>query len=669
MTVVTTSKDEHIEFFRANGFNPFPMKSKTKEADNRYDASRTKKNQPIEENENYGITPLPDSGTLILDFDDKERFREFAEETAKKYMVSETGKGWHIPLKNVTGHIRKGRLFDFKISSDKPKIEIQSSDQYVVGIGSTIYHDKLEEMITYTNVGTMEIQDANGTDIHQLIDDLEQRFNVATQKELGTGSTQYLRDNFKKGIPPSEGQSNNYFHQSPRVCLTENKTIEEAEKVIREIYDKWNPRTPKRAWSNVLYKIKEVYDNPDKFIISKGRPKGNSSEIDRTQIALEILQERKLYSDKESHEIFENKDGFLEPINHTLKSDLFSRFPQLTKADNDDILFKLESGAEDIPKTNLDLIVFNNGTFDNRIGTTIETNELADMGFREYGYLEKTKENEPTEYMKILYSDTPYDHHKRINAGLKAIFRNRVDSRISIIYGESGVGKSTPLNILCELLGEQYAVNVNLEDFLADRATKSMVNGKRLLNINDIPETWKDFTAIKTITGERSLNIREFNKKGKVTANKLKIWASGNYLPEIKPSEKDPMYSRRLSLVHNIGKQKIDDSSFPEKIIKEEGEKIISWILNLADKECEYEDKITVKQEWEGIASPEVGYLVTNYDNTAYENRITVMEIIKDCLLFSGHKVDIVKMIKSLKSLGYVIKDNTVTNIIKKETS
>ena len=45
--------------------------------------------------------------------------------------------------------------------------------------------------------------------------------------------------------------------------------------------------------------------------------------------------------------------------------------------------------------------MFNNGTFDNRIGTTIETNELADMGFREYGYLEKTKENEPTEYMKI----------------------------------------------------------------------------------------------------------------------------------------------------------------------------------------------------------------------------------------------------------------------------
>jgi len=286
------------------------------------------------------------------------------------------------------------------------------------------------------------------------------------------------------------------------------------------------------------------------------------------------------------------------------------------------------------------------------------------MGFREYGYLEKTKENEPTEYMKILYSDTPTDHHKRINAGLKAIFRNRVDSRISIIYGESGVGKSTPLNILCELLGEQYAVNVNLEDFLADRATKSMVNGKRLLNINDIPETWKDFTAIKTITGERSLNIREFNKKGKVTANKLKIWASGNYLAKIPEFEQDAMYTRRLSLIHNIRKEAHpEDPTFAERIVKDEGEKIVSWVLNFSDEECQYEDKETVKTEWEETASPEIAFLNKYYQLSNVTNEISVMKIVKNFQEKYQQRISIEQMAKTLKTMGYAVRSNIISNI------
>ena len=301
------------------------------------------------------------------------------------------------------------------------------------------------------------------------------------KKNLETGSTQYLRDRFKEGKPPSANQSNDYFHQAPRVCLTDGDSIEEAGKKIRVIYDKWKESSiySGRPWSNVFAKIKEVYADPDKFIIRKGAPKKESDE-DATQIVLDMLRDRKLFSNPETHEIFENKDGFLELINHKLKKELFSRFPALTKSVYDEILFKLESGAEDIPETNLDLIVFKNGTLDRKIGTTIETDELADMGFRQYGFLEKIKENEPTEFMKLVYSDTPTDHHKRINAGLKAIFRNRVDSRISIIYGASGVGKSTPLNILCDLLGEQYAMNVTLDDFLADRATRAMVAGEKI---------------------------------------------------------------------------------------------------------------------------------------------------------------------------------------------
>jgi len=677
MTVVTTPKEEHIEFFRANGFNCFPITKNwnpdnPKAGDNRWKGRETKKNLPIGEDDNYGFTPFPDSQNLIIDLDDKERFREYAEGMiAEGYMVIETGQGWHIPIKNILGNLKKVRLFDFAVSSKKPKIELLTADQFAMGAGSTIYHDKLEEMVTYTNVGSMKTYDGNGKEIHAFTDYLEQKFKLATTKKAQTGSTKYLRERFKDNEIPLKGSSNDYFHQSSRVCLTDDLTREEAFTRIEKIYDRWakSEQYSVRPWSNIEAKINEVYDDPDKFRITKGRPKGESSGIDRTQIALGILESRELYSDKSMHDIFENKNGFLELLNDNLKSDLFSQYPTLTKADNDDILFKLESGAKDIPETNLDLYVFKNGVLDKRVGTTIETDELADMGFSEYDYLEKTKENEPTEFMKILYDDTDEKYHKRINAGLRSVLSNRMDSRISIIYGDSGVGKSTPLDILCEVLGEQYATNVDLDTFLEDRATKSMVNGKRLLNINDIPETWKNFTAIKVITGERKLNIREFNKKGKVTPNKLKIWASGNYLPEIPTREKDPMYKRRLSVIHNTGEQKKEDDTFAEIIIKEEGEKIISWILNLSDEECEYEDPATVKEEWEGIASPEAVYLKANYEPSSSESWVTVMELIKKCLLFSGNEVGIEKMKKTMKSLGYVIKDNTVKNIQDKTNS
>ena len=88
----------------------------------------------------------------------------------------------------------------------------------------------------------------------------------------------------------------------------------------------------------------------------------------------------------------EFKPCFEQKAPKSLKSDLYAKFPELTKADYDDILFKLESGAEDTPETNLDLYVFKNGVLDKRVGTTIETDELADMGFPEYDYLDKTEE-------------------------------------------------------------------------------------------------------------------------------------------------------------------------------------------------------------------------------------------------------------------------------------
>jgi len=171
---------------------------------------------------------------------------------------------------------------------------------------------------------------------------------------------------------------------------------------------------------------------------------------------------------------------------------------------------------------------------------------------------------------------------------------------------------------------------------------------------------------LKNITGEAQTNIRKFNRDVKITANKIKIFASANYLPEIKKSEKNAMYTARLSLIHNTRTEPYkEDASFAERIVKDEGEKIVSYILNLSDEECDYEDSETVRKEWEEQSSPEVNWLDANYKPCTETKKRTVIEIINEHNLTGGSDkvVSLDQMIKSLKSLGYSVKENVIQNI------
>jgi len=163
------SKEEYIKFLRREGFNCFPIPEKQKEADYRYKASRTIENQPISKAENYGYIPIKGKGTAIIDIDSKEKYREFAENTIKAgFMVVETGKGWHIPVKGLLGNISKIELFNYKFQ-DKKIVEIQGIDHYCIGIGSEIFHNELKEKIIYENKGSLKIWSAEDKDFHNFV--------------------------------------------------------------------------------------------------------------------------------------------------------------------------------------------------------------------------------------------------------------------------------------------------------------------------------------------------------------------------------------------------------------------------------------------------------------------------------------------------------------------
>lgn len=670
MTIQISQKEHYIDLFRRNGFNCFPIPENQKVADHRYQAAKTRLNQPIREKENYGYIPIMGTGNAIIDLDHKERYRSFAEHMINKgYMVIETPHGWHIPVTGLNGNVTKIELFDYSIQ-DKKIIEIQGTKHYCVGAYSKIL-DSENQCIFYENKGTEKIWNAHQKDFHNFVDELCIQCKVEPRKKSSRSSYKSMRDRFLKGLIPTTGTSNDYFFQAAKQCNSDGLSQTEALDKIKSVYDKWiiSDQFSNRPISNIEAKIQEVYEK--NLRVEEGRPTGSTIGLDRTGLAQEIIAQRKLYSDVETNEIFENKQGFLERINDNLKRELVTQYPQIELSDYNAILFKLVGLAEKIPDTNKERIVFKNGVYDKVSKSLIESDDLADMGFQDYNYLESTEENKPTKFLKIMFDNVNKSEHKRINAGLRATLSNYLDPKISVLHGAAGVGKSTPLLILVKTLGV-YAMAVELDQLLQDRFIRAKIKGKRLLVLQDLPQDWKDFTQIKTMTGEQVKSERGFMQDMKSFDNKLKIWASGNYLSKIPSKEKNAMYSRRLSLIHNTKTESYDENpSLVDDIVKEEGEKIISWILNLTDKECQYEDSKTVRKEWEDLASPEIKFLQDNFELSGETNDVPIMKIIHYFMEKTGKFIDIPQMSEALQSQGYVIKYNIIKNlsqIIKKTT-
>ena len=655
-----------IPLFKDNGFICFPIPHHKKIADYRYKAAKTDQNQTILDSENYGVIATEKGHNMIIDFDDKERYRAFCQSMIDKgYMVIESPHGWHLPVIGVNGIVSKMEFFDYTVQQTKI-IEIQGFDHYAVGAGSIVEGEEKDGekglLLEYKNVGSEKIWDACGKDFHEIINDICRQCNV-TAKDKPRSTLQNYRIRFKKGIPPSKGTSNDYFFQAVLQCNTDGLDEDQALAKIENVYKKWvaTPEFSSRPWSNIEAKIREVYDN--KLTLSVGRPKG--STLDRTLIAQTMLNDRKLYSDTDSHEIFENKNGFLEKINDILKKEIYDLHPEIEPADYSSILFKLESGAENMPVTNKNLTVFKNGVFNKIDKTLLESEEVADMGFKDYDYLPPSIDNIPIKFVSIMFDNVPEHEHPRIKVALRSVLSNYLDPKISVTHGQSGVGKSTGLVILAIILKE-YALTLELDQLLTDKFIKAKTKNKRLLVLQDMPETYKDFTSIKALTGEQQKSERGFMQDMTTFDNKLKIWGSANYLAKIPEKEKNAMYSRRLSLIHN--KRELpypEDATLVDRVVKDEGEKIISWILNLVDDECQYEDSITVRREWENLSSPEIEYLERYWEinTTTEDSSISVMRVKKNFEEKYQMAISLKQFVEALEEQGYVIKFNVIKNI------
>lgn len=670
---MTSSKERYIKLFRDHGFNCFPIPSypddhaNPKSADSRYKAVRTIPNQVISPEENYGVIPLQDGGTVFLDLDHKELYRKFAEENITNgYMVIETPNGWHIPVVGLSGVIKKMMFYDKDVEPTKQIVEIQGHDHYVIGAGCSIWNAKKGQRGFYENKGSDVMWNAKGMDFNEFSDNICRALNV-TAKESNRNANYEMRKRFLEGKPPTKGTSNYYWYNASIQCLSDGLIYTEAETKLRQVYDKWvsSDTFSGRTWENVVVKLKDAYENGEP--LTEGRSIGdNKKKENLVALCEKIILDRSIYSNQETDEIFENNSGYIENITKKLHKQLQHSYPEMTKEILNEIKFRLVGLAPDEPETNKFLKVFDNGVYDERAREIVNTEEIASMGFKGYNYLEPSVENEPTEFIRIMFSNIPEHEHKRLKAGLKSAISPKLDPRISVIHGKAGVGKSLGMEILFKVLNkyEEYALTLELDQLLEDPFIKAKTKNKTLMILTDLPEQYKDFSKLKAMTGEGVKTERAFYADATTFENKLKIFATTNYLAKIPTKEKNAMF-RRLSLIHNTRELSYEiNPDLADQIVQAEGEKIISWILNIPDSECEYEVSKTIKKEWEGLASPEIEYMDKYWQFGDSMNEISVMKLRKDFEEKYDTSMPHLQFLEALKEQGYYINKNMVSNII-----
>ena len=175
--MVMTIRQNNIKHFQDAGFNVFPIPSKQKGADYRYQSDKTKLNQPIKEDENYGIVCGRVANCkpfVVIDIDTPELNRIIFDDwdtILKQTLVVETGSGgYHVFVEPNEGEILQTK----RLSNAKGQhMDIQAEKVYVVGPGSMHPNGNEYRIISSTmdikqiNVGKfVESLQAHGFDIH-----------------------------------------------------------------------------------------------------------------------------------------------------------------------------------------------------------------------------------------------------------------------------------------------------------------------------------------------------------------------------------------------------------------------------------------------------------------------------------------------------------------------
>lgn len=363
------------------------------------------------------------------------------------------------------------------------------------------------------------------------------------------------------------------------------------------------------------------------------------------------------------------KDGVYIPSMIEIEKAMIKYIPILTKAKRGEIMAYLDLIAEEKKLSDSNLLVFNNGLFD------IEKHELLEF---DVNYIAKNKiavDYNPAAYSEVmdktLNKIACHDRELRLlieeMIGYTLLRRNQL-GKCFILTGQGSNGKSTLLDVIKELIGQDNISSVGLNE-LNQRFKTAELYGK-LVNIgDDISNNYieDNSTFKKLVTGE-TVNVERKGKDPFDFNNYSKLIFSANELPRINDTSNGLM--RRLVIVPFNAKFSSKDEDFDPFIIdKLKSPEALQYLLNIAIeglKRILNTRKLTEVQavegeikEYEKINNPVVAYMEEFKIENEPVNDV-YLAYATWCIDSGLKKLSKIQFGRELKKRGYSSKGKTI---------
>ncbi len=522
---------EFSEFYEDSGFNCFPLKYQSKEpAVASWKEYQTEKyTGGFKEGQNIAIVCGKISNLIVIDLDDKALANEVFtkwEDLLHNTLVIETVRGFHIYTRPKDGVFppnakfldAKGRGIDIKseggyvvappsIHPDGGKYRVISLSHVVteidipgfvkkvqsMGFGGGLKKAKLDEVIQ-GQVGEGARNDSAYIMARNLLNPVEGGLDQVDAKIK-------LREWNESNVPPLERDELDRVFDSALSIPFEEKPLEFDIKTFKRNYV--------ARHITVTLHPKTLRENEEIYVYKNG-----------------------LYIDGGETHIKEMLHRLYYGVPRNEVSELLATIRATTYVDNDDF----DRYPELIHLKNCILNVKNMKVFE-QSHTLLTRNQIQTT------YLEDSRCPKVLKFLSEIMPDG--QDLKTLIELLASVLLYKIKLEKAIIFvGDQANGKSTLIELLISVLGEQNISNISLQRLASNRFATSSMIGKILNAYGDLDiESIEQTGMIKQIISHEHITVEKKNKNSFSTKIPIRLLFSANRLPEF-PNADEAIFRR-----------------------------------------------------------------------------------------------------------------------------